>query len=91
MIKGFNAEQCFTVALTGRRREGPYHFPIGLVEGREASAVLSQVRIVDTKRFVRKLGMLDEDTYVRLIDHLKDALFSLSVAEAKRARHYSQK
>src|SRR3989344_7085690 len=74
VIKGFNENQCFTVALTGRYRKDPYHYPVGIVGDREASAVLSQIRIVDTKRFVKKIGMLDEAIYDKLLEHLKETL-----------------
>lgn len=84
VIKGFNKQQCFTVALTGKRRTGPYYFPLGIVGGREASAVLSQVRIVDTKRFIKKVGMVEQAIYETLVEKLKDALFSMSSAELKR-------
>lgn len=61
--------------MTGRKREGRYHFPIGLVEGREASVILSQVRLVDAKRLVRKIATLNEETFEKLKSALKRTLF----------------
>lgn len=71
IIKGFSADTFFAVALTGRKRDGKYYFFLGEIDGREASAVLSQVRILDTKRLVRKIGVLDKETFSKL----KNALF----------------
>ena len=75
VIRGFNPLVFFGVALTGKRKEGRYYLPVGEVEGKQASAILSQVRLIDTKRLVRKAGTLDEDTFDHLCDALKETLF----------------
>ncbi len=75
ILKGFNKHVFFGVALTGRKREGSYYFYLGQIENREASAVLSQVRLCDTKRLVRKIAMLDEVTFVKLQEAVKRTLF----------------
>jgi len=61
IVRGFNKNVFFAVALTGK--------------GREASAVLSQVRLMDTKRLVRKIGVLDERVFGNLKIALSKALF----------------
>ncbi|MDP2598658.1 MAG: hypothetical protein Q8P49_02420 [Candidatus Liptonbacteria bacterium] len=43
---------------------------------KEASAVLSHVRLIDSKRLVRKMGMLDEKIFGELKNALKRALFN---------------
>lgn len=75
IIRGFNRAVFFGVALTGRLKRGRYYFPVGKVEDREASAVLSQVRLFDSKRLVRKIGMLDEDVFTKLVEELQGVLF----------------
>jgi len=40
--------------------------PIGLVEGYEARANLSQIRVVDTRRLVEKIGFLEKDAFAKL-------------------------
>jgi mRNA-degrading endonuclease toxin of MazEF toxin-antitoxin module len=52
-----------------------YYFPIGIVDDREASAVLSQVRLIDGKRLVRKIAMLDEEIFKELKSALQRTLF----------------
>jgi len=32
----------------------------GVIEGKNASALLSQVRVIDTKRLINKVGFLDK-------------------------------
>jgi mRNA interferase MazF len=75
VVQGFNPHVFFGVALTGKKKQGRYYVPIGQVEGREASAILSQVRLIDTKRLVRKAGTLDRDLFERVCDELKQILF----------------
>lgn len=74
IIKGFNSNVCFVAALTGKKRAGKYYFYLGRIAGREASAILSQVRLVDTKRLVRKIMTLDEWRFEKLKTALKAVL-----------------
>lgn len=76
VIRGFNEYVFFGVALIGKKKEGKYYFPVGKIEDREAMAVLSQVRIIDTKRLIRKITMLDENLFKRLKNALQEALFA---------------
>jgi len=75
VIRGFNSHVFFGVALTGKRKQGKYFVPIGEVEGREASVILSQVRLIDTKRLIRKAGTLDIDVFKKICEELKQTLF----------------
>ncbi len=74
IIKGFNAEICFVVALTGRKRESTYYRYLGIIDGRDSSAILSQVRLVDTKRLVHKIGVLNKNTFAILKNDLARVL-----------------
>ena len=66
ILKGFNKESFIGVALTGKKREGQYYIYLGVVEDREASVNLSQIRLFDTKRLVNKMGMLDEGKFEKI-------------------------
>ena len=76
IIRGFNKSVFFAVALTGKKKPGRYYFYVGEVEGKEASAILSQSRLMDTKRLVRKMGVLDEKVFHELKNALSEALFA---------------
>jgi mRNA interferase MazF len=75
VLRVFNAETFFGVALVGHPRTGRYYFPLGTVGDREAVANLSQARLFDTKRLIRKITTLDERTYRELAKGLTLALF----------------
>ena len=77
VIRGFNKETCLAVALTGKRREGKYYFYVGEIEGREATAILSQLRIVDAKRLVRKIGTVPKETFAEIKVALAGVLLGL--------------
>ena len=76
VIRGFNEHVFFGAALTGRRRFGRYYFPIGMIEGRDASVILSQVRLIDSKRLIKKIATLDEKIFSKLKVAMQQALFS---------------
>jgi mRNA-degrading endonuclease toxin of MazEF toxin-antitoxin module len=75
IIQGFNSHVFFGVALTGKKKYGKFFMPIGEVEGREASVILSQTRLIDTKRLIRKAGTLDIDIFEKICEELKQTLF----------------
>lgn len=75
VLKGFNRNTCLAIAVTGKRKSGKYYFYLGKIEERDATAILSQIRLVDAKRFIRKIGTLDEKTFTQLQQALKDMLF----------------
>jgi mRNA-degrading endonuclease toxin of MazEF toxin-antitoxin module len=77
VIRPFNAQTFFGVFLIGHLRDGKYYFPIGKVDDREATANLSQVRLLDTKRLIRKITMADEHTFAGLQTALINVLFKL--------------
>lgn len=75
VIKGFNKNVFFGVTLTGKERHGKFYFYLGKIGNKDSSAVLSQVRLFDTKRLVRKIGVLDLDIFKDLKDKLVSVLF----------------
>lgn len=87
VLKGFSKDVCLVVALTGKKKEGRYYFYLGAIDGTPSSAILSQVRLVDVKRFVRKLATLDEKTFSKLQTILIEVLFDRnSLPPQKRGR-----
>src|SRR3989344_4637033 len=66
VLTPFNAETFFGVCLVGHKRTGRYYFPVGKLARRDAAANLSQLRLFDTKRLIRKIGTLDEKSFEKL-------------------------
>lgn len=63
VLKGLSAETCIAIPLTTSARNHPLRPAIGEVEGKGAHALLSQIRVIDTKRLVRKIGYLDKGIF----------------------------
>lgn len=75
IVKGFNKHLFFGAALTGKKKVGQYYFYLGEIEGRDATAILSQVRILDTKRLMKKICTLEKDMFLELKSSLRKTLF----------------
>ena len=75
VIRAFSKNIFWGVALTSKEKNGVFYFPVGLIEGRRASVILSQIRLIDTKRLIRKGGILDEEVFEKLKSALQETLF----------------
>ncbi len=72
VIRGFGPEACLIIPLTTSTREHTLRVPVGLVEGQEARANLSQIRVVDTRRLTRKVGFLEKGVFLELRKAARD-------------------
>lgn len=63
ILSKFNLDACLVVPLTAKPKKGKYYFSVGNVSGREAVAILSQIRFVDRKRLVDKIATMEQDTF----------------------------
>jgi len=76
IVKKFNLDVCLIVPLTTNQKKGKYYFAVGGVDGKNATAVLSQVKFIDRKRLVNKAGILDEETFSRLFKAIIEVDFT---------------
>ncbi len=74
IIKGFSRHVCLIIPLTTSKKKNPYHFEVGIVEGKEAFAILSQIRLIDTKRLHGPLAVLGKDKFNEIKKAIKDLL-----------------
>ena len=63
ILKGLSHQTCLVVPLTTSSKEHALRPSVGPVDGKAAHALLSQIRVIDTKRLVRKIGYLDQDVF----------------------------
>jgi len=75
ILSKFNLDACLIIPLTAKPKKGAYYFPVGNVSGREAVAVLSQVRFVDRKRLALKIATMDRHTFQELTKSVVKACF----------------
>ena len=74
ILRGFSKHVCLIVPLTTSTKENPYHIAAGKVDGREAQAIISQIRLADTKRFSNKVGFLDKNRFASIQKAVKAML-----------------
>ena len=74
ILKGMSRETCYVIQLTTSPRQHRYRIPIGIVEGKSAVALISQMRLIDTKRLVNKIGFLDPKIFTLIRKAAKDIL-----------------
>lgn len=74
VLKGLSAHTCFVIPLTSSIHTHPLRIPIGVIGGIEATAVISQLRVIDTKRLVEKICVLDKEKFEITRKAIKDLL-----------------
>ncbi len=66
ILKGFSRQVCLVVPLTSSQKKNPYHVSAGRIGGRDAFAIISQVRLIDTKRLDQPLVYLEHAVFERI-------------------------
>ena len=63
ILRGFGADACLIAPLSTSTHEHALRVSVGLVNGVAAKANLSQIRVIDTRRLVEKIGFLDKEVF----------------------------
>ncbi len=66
ILRGFGADACLVVPLSTSIREHPLRVSVCILDGREARANLSQIRVIDARRLTRRIGFLEKDIFTEL-------------------------
>lgn len=69
-----SGQTCFIIPLTASVAEHPLRLSVGIVDGKEARALLSQMRLIDSKRLAKKIGYLDKNIFKQIRKTVKDIL-----------------
>jgi len=72
IIRDFGPSACLIIPLTKSTKKHPLRIFIGKVDNHEAFAVLSQMKVIDTKRFLEKIGSLNKDNFLILRKAVKN-------------------
>lgn len=74
ILRAFGPDACLVVPLTTSAREHPLRVPVGDVQGEKARANISQMRIIDTRRLIEKVGFLEVHLFQELKKRVKALL-----------------
>lgn len=74
ILKGFSRRVCVILPLTTSRRRNRYHVSIGRVGDKEASVIISQIRLIDTRRLDKSIEVMGEELFKRIRNAVKGIL-----------------
>ena len=74
ILRGFSKHVCMVIPLTTSQKKNPYHKSVGFVDGKEAFAIISQIRLIDTKRLVNKIMRINSETFEEIRKTVKDLI-----------------
>jgi mRNA interferase MazF len=57
VLRKFANLMCYVIPLSTTKKRGYFYFPFDAGTGKTSVALLSQVRVIDSSRLVRKIGM----------------------------------
>ena len=66
ILKKYNQYSFLALPLTTVPKPNPYRLPVGMVDGMQAFATLSQLCNIDSKRLVKKIMHLDADIFIAI-------------------------
>jgi mRNA interferase MazF len=71
VLRKFNKDVVWIVPLTTTEKNNPFHYHF---KTNDSSAILSQLRLISTKRFIRKIRSITEAEHREIINKIKDLL-----------------
>ena len=63
ILRAFSRSVCLIIPLTTSIKQNPYHVSVGIIGNRPAFAIISQLRLIDTKRLDQKITILDKNIF----------------------------
>lgn len=74
IIRKFNNEVCWILPLSKTNKRSKYYFAFKFNDTTASVAILSQIRLLDAKRLSRKIGEIDKNEFVQIINKIKALL-----------------
>lgn len=72
IIKMLSPRTCLVAPLTSSKSFHKMRIPLGIIADKNASAILSQIRVIDTRRLLSKICYLNEHTFVLIRKNIRD-------------------
>lgn len=71
ILKKFNNQVFWSLPLTTSEKQNEYHFEIYCQDGKFNFAILSQIRLLDSKRLIHKIRILSKKKFRETTEKLK--------------------
>ena len=63
IIKGLSKNTCLIAPLTSSANHHSLRIPIGVVQDKDSSVIVSQMKVIDTKRLLTKIFRLSQEKF----------------------------
>ncbi len=74
IIKKFNQYVFWAIPLTTKVKKNKYYIKCKIGDEVERMAIISQIRLIDSKRLISKIGILSEKEFLKIKKPIKDLL-----------------
>jgi mRNA interferase MazF len=71
IVRSFGSKVCMVVPLTTSTHKHGLRIPVGQVGDKNATAILSQIKTIDTRRLAEKISFMDKDKFAQLIENIR--------------------
>jgi mRNA interferase MazF len=71
VLKGFSKNLCCIIPLSTTKKRGKFYYAFDGKTGKMSVALLSQIKIIDTKRLRHKIGTMAQEDFVQIKDKIK--------------------
>ena len=75
VYKKFNKNIFYWIPLTSKEKDGRFYYTFEFKTWVSSSAILSQMKLIDSKRLYRRIGMMSKEFYSELTEKIKKLLF----------------
>ncbi|MCX6755913.1 MAG: type II toxin-antitoxin system PemK/MazF family toxin [Candidatus Nomurabacteria bacterium] len=72
ILKVYNKNMILVAPLSTKFKDNPYYFPVKISENKTSYVILSQSRLVSSKRLVRKISRLNKKSFEKVINAFKN-------------------
>ncbi|HMO79045.1 MAG TPA: type II toxin-antitoxin system PemK/MazF family toxin [Candidatus Paceibacterota bacterium] len=76
IFKKFSNKLYIIIPLTKKHRTGKFYFTFSFNKKTQSTAILSQLKIIDSKRFIYKMGYISKEDFDKIKDSVFDLLYS---------------
>jgi len=73
IVRVFNREMIWAVPITSAKKDSPFYYP-SLFKGEARSVMLTQFRVMSTKRLRRRVDVLSDEDFEKVIEALASLL-----------------
>ena len=76
ILKKFNRSVFWSLPLSRTPRTGKYYFQFSFKENTTSTALLSQIKLMDERRLISKIGTVEKKTFREIQHKIRDLLVS---------------